>query len=94
MVIGSCIIELSIPAAHSLKDKRRVLKSIINRVQNEFNVSIAEVYPSDAWQSATLGVAYVSNGADHVHSILTKVINMIENSRFDAEIVDYRIEIL
>jgi len=94
MVIGTCIIELSIPAAHSLKEKRRVLKSIITRVQNEFNVSIAEVDSNDAWQSAALGVACVSNSANHVHSTLTKVINMIEKSRFDVEVVDYKIEIL
>jgi len=94
MVIGTCIIELGIPAAHSLKEKRRVLKSIITRVQNEFNVSIAEVDSNDAWQSAALGVACVSNSANHVHSTLTKVINMIEKSRFDVEVVDYKIEIL
>lgn len=94
MVIGTCTIELRIPGNGSLKEKRRVLKSIIAHIQNKFNVSIAEVDANDVWQSARLGVACVSNDAAHAHSILTKVVNMIENSRFDVEVVDYEIEIL
>jgi uncharacterized protein YlxP (DUF503 family) len=60
MVIGTCTIELHIPGNGSLKGKRRVTKSIIARVYNKFNVSIAEVGNQDLWQSATLGVACVS----------------------------------
>jgi uncharacterized protein YlxP (DUF503 family) len=60
MTIGTCTIELHIPGNGSLKGKRRVVKSIIARVHNEFNVSIAEVGNQDLWQSATLGVACVS----------------------------------
>jgi uncharacterized protein YlxP (DUF503 family) len=60
MVIGTCTIELHIPGNGLLKGKRWVIKSIIARVHNEFNVSIAEVGNQDLWQSATLGVACVS----------------------------------
>jgi uncharacterized protein YlxP (DUF503 family) len=63
MVIGSCTIELHIPGNGSLKGKHRVTQSIIARVHNEFNVSIAEVGNQDLWQSATLGVACVSTKA-------------------------------
>lgn len=94
MVIGTCVIELSIPANHSLKGKRRILKSIIARVRNRFNVSIAEIDSQDAWQLATLGLACVSNDAGNAHSLLTRIVKMIEDSRFDAEVVDYRIEML
>lgn len=93
MIIGTCTIELRIPGNGSLKGKRRVLKSIMARVHNQFNVSIAEVSNHDLWQSATLGVACVSNGSDHVHRLLTKVIEWIETNRPDVEVVDYRIEI-
>ena len=93
MVIGTCTIELHLPGNGSLKGKRRVIKSIIARVRNHFNVAIAEVDGLGAWQEATLGVACVSNSADHAHSILSNVVALIENSRFDVDVVDYRIEL-
>jgi len=93
MVIGTCIIELHIPGNGSLKGKRRVIKSIIARIHNEFNVSIAEVDNQDLWQSATLGVACVSNGSNYVHGLLTKVVEWIEHNRPDVEVIDYQIEI-
>jgi uncharacterized protein YlxP (DUF503 family) len=92
MIIGTCTIELRIPGNGSLKGKRRVIKSIIARVHNEFNVSIAEVDNQDLWQSAVLGVACISNGADHIHRLLTKVVEWIEHNRPDVEVVDYWIE--
>jgi uncharacterized protein YlxP (DUF503 family) len=92
MVIGTCTIELRIPGNGSLKGKRRVLKSIMARVRNQFNVSIAEVDDHDLWQSATLGVACVSNGSDYVHGLLARVVEWIETNRPDVEVVDYRIE--
>lgn len=94
MVIGVCTIELFIPGNRSLKGKRRILKSLMARVRNEFNVSIAEVGGNEAWQSATLGLACVSNDAAHAHALLSKVVKMIERDRLDVQIVDCRIEIL
>lgn len=92
MIIGTCTIYLSIPSAHSLKDKRRILKSVIARVRNKFNVSIAEVADNDYWQSATLGVACVANGQKHVHRTLAAVVTYIEQTRLDVSLVDYEIE--
>ena len=94
MVIGVCTIHLDLPGCHSLKEKRRILKSLLTRVQNDFNVSIAEVGRNDAWQHAVLGVASVSNDQGHVHRLLTKVVRSIEKGRFDAQVADYKIEIL
>jgi len=94
MVIGVCTVLLEIPASQSLKAKRRVVKSILAKVRNQFNVSIAEVDANDAWQSAVIGIACVSNDASRVHGILTKIVESITNSRFDADVVDYQIEIL
>jgi len=93
MVIGVCTIYLAIPANHSLKGKRQVLKSLIARVHNDFNVSIAEVEQQDAWQSATLGVACVSPDPGYAHGLLTKVVKAISSYRLDAEITDYQIEL-
>jgi uncharacterized protein YlxP (DUF503 family) len=87
-------VKLRLPENSSLKGKRQVSKSIIERVKNRFNVSIAEVEDQDLWQSLTLGISCVSNSAPHANEILSKVVNFIENNRFDAELVDYEIEII
>ena len=94
MVIGICTLTLDIPHSKSLKDKRRVVQSITSRVRNQFNVSVAEVDAHDLWQSAVIGIACVSNDASYAHGLLEKVVQMISNSRFDAQVADYEIEIL
>ncbi len=94
MVIGVCTLVLDINGSHSLKDKRRVVKSILAKVRNQFNVSVAEVDANDTWQTAVLGIACVSNDASHAHGLLTKVVQTIGNSRFDAQVAEYEIEIL
>jgi uncharacterized protein YlxP (DUF503 family) len=86
-------VKLRLPENGSLKGKRQVSRSVIERVKNKFNVSIAEVEDQDLWQSLTLGISCVSNSAPHANEILSKVVNFIENNRFDAELVDYEIEI-
>ena len=93
MVVGVCTLELDIPASHSLKDKRRVVKSLTARVRQSFNVSIAEVDSQDTWQRATIGIVCVSSDAQYAHGLLDKVIDRIERSRLDAVIADYSIEI-
>jgi len=92
--VGTCMVKLRLPENGSLKGKRHVSKSIIERVKNRFNVSIAEVEDQDLWQSLTLGISCVSNSASHANEILSKAVNFIENNRFDAELVDYEIEII
>jgi hypothetical protein len=92
MVIGVCTLELDIPASQSLKDKRRVVKSLIARVRRSFNVSIAEVDSHDSWQRATIGIVCVSSDEKYAHGLLEKVVDNIERSRLDAVIADYSIE--
>lgn len=94
MNIGALKVTLRLPENGSLKDKRRVLKSIIARVRSRFNVSIAEVDNHELWQSAILGITCVSNEGRHVNEVLCKVANYIEGVRDDAEVVDYQIEII
>ena len=84
-------IELQIPGISSLKEKRRVLKSLIASIQNKFNVSIAEVGDNDVYRKATLGVALVSNSSSFGHQAAQKVINQIERNH-DLFIADYRME--
>jgi len=93
MVVGVCTLCLAIPANHSLKGKRQVLKSLTARVRHDFNVSIAEVEKQDAWQSATLGIACVSSDPGYAHGLLMQVVEAISSYRLDAIITDYRIEL-
>jgi uncharacterized protein YlxP (DUF503 family) len=94
MVVGICTLALDIPDSKSLKDKRRVVKSVIARVRNQFNVSVAEVDDNDVWHSAVIGMACVSNDPAYAHGLLEKAVRSVANTRLDANVADYEIEIL
>ena len=94
MNIGACKVRLRLPENETLKGKRQILKSITERVKNRFNVSIAEVDDHDLWQLVTLGITCVSTSPRHANEVLSKVVDFIEKSRFDAEMLDYELEIL
>ena len=94
MNVGVCKITLRLPENLSLKGKRQVVKSITSRVRNQFNVSVAEVDDHELWQLATIGVSCVSNSKRHVNEVLSKVVDFMANSRFEAELLNYEIEIL
>lgn len=94
MVVGICTIRLSIPANHDLKGKRRVLQSLMAKMRESFNVSVAEVDEQDKWQAATLGVVAVSSDQAYLHGLLTKVVNSLERARSDASLLDFEIEML
>jgi hypothetical protein len=94
MVIGACTIELYIPANNSLKGKRGILKPILAGLRREFNVSAAEVAENDAWQSAVLGLACVSNEAGFAHSLLEKSVQWLQAHHPEVQVVDWQIEII
>jgi uncharacterized protein YlxP (DUF503 family) len=94
MNVGVCKIRLRLPENQSLKGKRQILKSIISRVDNKFNVSVAEVDDQDLWQVATLGICYVSNDRRHADEVLSKAAAFVVNGRFDVEILGYEIEVI
>ncbi|NWF77011.1 MAG: DUF503 domain-containing protein [Chloroflexi bacterium] len=94
MHVGVCRIELRLPENHSLKGKRQVIKSIIARLQNKFNVSVAEVDHQDLWQLATLGVACVSNHRRHADETLANVVKFIAQNYPDVELLSSEIETL
>ena len=83
MIVGILSIELHIPGAGSLKEKRAVINSLKTKVGNKFNVSIAEVDYHDKWQRAAIGVSVVGESKSHVDSVIEKVGKFIEQ--------DYRI---
>ena len=94
MTVGICRILLRLPENQSLKGKRQVLKSIISRLRNHYNVSVAEVGENERWQLAALGISCVSNNEQHAQEILSKAMHFIEESRLEAEVIDFQTEIL
>lgn len=78
----------------SLKEKRRVVKSITTQLKNKFNVSVAEVDDQQLWQVTTLGVCFLSNDRRYTDQVLSKVVNFTANGRFEVEMLDYEIEII
>ena len=72
-MIGSLTLELRIEAAHSLKDKRQVVRSIKDRLRASFNVSVAELDPSSLWNQATIGVVAISHSRDYLEGLLKNV---------------------
>lgn len=85
---------LHLPGCHSLKDKRQVVKSIMARVRQRFEVAIAEVDEQDRWQIAQLGVSCVSNSSQHVDEILGRVRRYIEETRPDVIVSSVDVEII
>lgn len=92
MIIGSCKIYLEAEWVFSLKDKRMIVKSLLEKIRHKFNVSVAEVENNDIHKSIVIGIACVTNETSHADSIINNVINFIENNT-DAVIVDVITEI-
>ena len=73
MPIAHLNLELRIEGAHSLKDRRQVLRSLKDRLRNSFNISVAELEPSELWQSATLGVVAISHSRHYLEGLMKQV---------------------
>jgi hypothetical protein len=93
MVIGVLQLEINIHDAMSLKDKRRVVKSLKDRLAHGRNVSVAEVGALDEHRTAILGVAMVSNDSRYVQGALSKLVDFVRTVP-QADLVDYQIDLL
>lgn len=93
MVVGVCTVELHFPDAQSLKSKRKVLVSLKTRLQNRFNISIAEIEEHELWQKSILGIASVSNETARVYQTLDHVLNDIR-ANSSLELLRSQIEVL
>lgn len=92
MVVGAIQLEIFIPGSNSLKGKRRVIKALMRRLRNKFNISVAEVDANNLWQRATLGIAVANGDTGYVNRIMNKVLNVIENDG-NVQILDHQISI-
>ncbi len=93
MIICRCRVELRLYSPNSLKEKRRILKSLIERLKNRFNISIAEVADNDLWQVAVIGMAAVAKDSVFANEVMNKVVDFIDN--FDSvEIINIDMEMI
>lgn len=93
MRIGILTIELHLGEAASLKDKRRLVKSLLTRLRTRFNVSVAEIEAQEAWQTAILGVVTVANETSRADEVMAAIAEYVKNDP-SVELVRYHTEIL
>lgn len=93
MHVGVLQVELRIGNAQSLKEKRHVVKSVLDRLRASFNVSAAEIDHLDAHQRAMIGFAAVSNDSAHVRGLLQQVLNHLQRHP-EAQVIDSQLEVL
>ena len=92
--VGLLTLEVQVPGASSLKDKRQVLRSLTQRLRNTFNVSVAEVDQQDSWQMAVLAVVCVSADRRYAQGLMSQLVDFVESGRFDLVLLDYQTEFL
>lgn len=79
MYVRTLSITLLIHEAQSLKDKRQVLQSLMQKVRQKFNTAVAEVGYQDEWQRAEIGLAFLSNKVSHLEQVQSEILNFMEN---------------
>jgi uncharacterized protein len=92
MIVAAACITLIIPENDSLKGKRKVVKSLIDKVRHKFEVAIAEVGDNDLWQKARIGVAVVGNDSQLLNTRLRQIMKFVEN-QYLVEIIDSQVEL-
>ena len=92
-VVGVLDIRLVIRSANTLKDKRRIIKSLKDRIKNNFNVSVSETGTLDHCKYSKLGIAMVGNDKRYINSTLSNLINMFRCA-VSVELVDYHLEFI
>jgi uncharacterized protein YlxP (DUF503 family) len=93
MPIGLLTLEIYIPEAHSLKDKRQVLRSLKDRLRGKFNVAVAELEGHDSWQRSVVGVVSLSNNNTHLEQSLRNVLELSERL-LGRDLIGHDLEVL
>ena len=94
MVIGVGYVTIHVFESHSLKEKRRVVKSLLDRVRNRYNASIAEVDYQDTWQMAGIAITCVSNSSAHADQMLAEILRFIERNLKFGSLADVHTELI
>jgi uncharacterized protein YlxP (DUF503 family) len=93
VTVGVLTITIIVPGSDSLKDKRHVVRSVVDNLRNKFNLSVAEVGELDSWQKAIISMACVSNDKVVVNRMLDKALRYVE-SYPELEVVDTEMELV
>ena len=91
MVVGVCTVAIFLPYSQSLKDKRKVLRSLKDRLRSRHNISMAEVDGQDTWQRSVLAIAAVASGRSPLEALFEKIQAEIESS-IPGEIVELEVD--
>ncbi len=93
MYVGIVQVELRLHSPTNLKERRRIVNALKDRIRHRFEAAVAEVGPVEGYGEATLGIAVVSNEARHARQRAQAILDFLEKAR-DAEIVDQLVEVL
>jgi uncharacterized protein len=93
MTVGIARITFRLHGNQSLKDKRRVVKSLVEKSRHRFNVSVAEVADQDVYESAVIGVAVIGNDGRTLNSLLDRIIDFMDSLGL-ADLIDREIELI
>lgn len=93
MFVAVASIDIQIGEKNSLKAKRKILRGMIDRMKNKFNISVAEIGHNDLWQRTMIGFAIVSNDKAHANSSADKVMDFLYNSP-DINVIKSNLEII
>ena len=94
MVVGGCQIRLHLPASHSLKEKRKVVRSLVDRLRGQFNVSVSEVEEHDRWQLAVLGLAAVAQDGATAQAVLSRAAEYVSAQEGDFLVIAVDVEVV
>ena len=94
MHVGVCHLTLHLAGNRSLKGKRRVVRSVCDRLRHRFRVSVAEVGGQDTWQTADIGIAAVSGDASVARDVIEKAVSYAEEFLYDVQILEADIDVL
>ena len=93
MYVGCCSIKFFLHGNHSLKGKRRIVRTLKDRLKNKFNISVAEIGDQDVWQSLHIGIVAVNSDPQYLEGQVGKVVAAIEKMHL-AEITDHQTQII
>jgi uncharacterized protein len=93
MIIGACTLHLYLPGITSLKEKRGVVKPLLNQLRRRFGIAAAEIDHQDVWQTADIGIVVVATDAGHIYSVLESAVHWVEDHYFQVQVIDWETEL-